>query len=42
MNVEVSSNAEKISKQLLALYHQILDKTLENRERFQINTEDGK
>ena len=41
MNVEVSSNAEKISQQLLTLYRQILDKTLEGRERFQINTQDG-
>ena len=41
MNVEISSNAEIIAKQLLAIYHQTMDKTIQTRERFQVITEDG-
>ena len=41
MNVEISSNAESIAKQLVAIYHQVMDKTLQTREGFQINTEAG-
>ncbi len=41
MNVETSSNAEMISKQLVAIYHQVLDKTTQTRKRFQIDTEAG-
>src|SRR3954447_19534438 len=41
MNVEISSQTESIANQLVAIYHQVMDKTLQAREGFQVTTEAG-